>query len=138
MIFDNEIWGATGSLLPVGCGCTGGPAQCCPGNFPGLGSGLVLLPFGVREPRDPAGECVLLHLVQQNPPALRAAPFTKGGFQVLPFIKGETEGISPAVSHGCRTPTSAKQKPLAKAVHEVARQGVEPRSPYGESVLYRY
>ena len=87
---------------------------------------------------DTAGECVLLHLVQQNPPALRAAPFTKGGFQVLPFIKGETEGISPAVSHGCRTPTSAKQKPLAKAVHEVARQGVEPRSPYGESVLYRY
>src|SRR5438093_6506027 len=33
-----------------------------------------------------------------NPPALRAAPFTKGGFWVPSFIKGGTGRISPAVS----------------------------------------
>src|SRR5262249_23009881 len=42
---------------------------------------------------------------QQNPPALRAAPFRKGGFQALP-IKGETDGISPAVSPCTRAPRS--------------------------------
>ena len=33
-----------------------------------------------------------------NPLALRAAPFTKGGFWVPSFIKGGTGRISPAVS----------------------------------------
>src|SRR5437773_12081816 len=33
-----------------------------------------------------------------NPPALRAAPFTKGGFWVPSFSKGGTGRISPAVS----------------------------------------
>ena len=28
-----------------------------------------------------------------NPPALRTAPFAKGGVWVLPFVKGELEGI---------------------------------------------
>jgi hypothetical protein len=36
---------------PCPTSSAGGPAQCCPGNFPSSGSGLVLLPFGVREPR---------------------------------------------------------------------------------------
>src|SRR5438093_5116047 len=39
-----------------------------------------------------------------NPPALRAAPFTKGGFWVPSFSKGGTGRISPAVSHGLHTP----------------------------------
>src|SRR5213593_4802388 len=39
-----------------------------------------------------------------NPPALRAAPFTKGGFWVPSFIKGGTGRISPAVAPGGRTP----------------------------------
>src|SRR5438552_2142364 len=33
-----------------------------------------------------------------NPSALRAAPFTKGGFWVPSFVKGGTGRISPAVS----------------------------------------
>src|SRR5947209_1349362 len=46
-----------------------------------------------------------------NPPALRAAPFTKGGFWVPSFIKGGTGRISPAGSHSSRTPNGNGTNP---------------------------
>jgi hypothetical protein len=46
---------AQGCHGQASCPCptssAGEPIQCCPGIFPSSGSGLVLLPFGVREPR---------------------------------------------------------------------------------------
>src|SRR5258705_13479479 len=38
--------------------------------------------------------------MRQNPPALHAAPFTKGGFWVPSFGKGGTGRISPTASNG--------------------------------------
>ncbi len=35
----------------------------------------------------------------ENPPALRAAPFAKGGFLVPPFAKGGTGGIYSSMTH---------------------------------------
>lgn len=44
------------------------------------------------------------HSADKNPPALRAAPFLKGGISVPSFSKGGIRRISPAASQGWHTP----------------------------------